>query len=152
MEESEVVLDEDRLFISVIGDTPVASMFLEKIAQKISSGKFKLTEEQFMKGVGSSKQLEEKIQEFHEKISKNPGSIWDTFFDNLRKKAGALQIEDDYTVIKLKQDKELIEIIMKDKRFKNLILRAENYNILVKEEFLREVADIFREYGYYIYK
>lgn len=152
MGKSEVILDEDRLYISVIGDTPVASMFLEKIAQKISSSKFKLTEEQFMKGVTSYAQLEEKIREFHEKISGDLNPLWSAFFENLKLRSDALRVEPDYMVIKLRNDKSVIDIITKDRRFKDLALRAENYNILVKKELLPEVVDIFRSYGYYIFK
>ncbi|MDR1832985.1 MAG: hypothetical protein LBQ97_09735 [Fusobacteriaceae bacterium] len=152
MEEAEVVLDDDRLYISVIGDTPVASMFLEKIAQKISPGKFKLTAEQFMKGVASRGQLEEKIKDFREKVSGDLSPVWTAFFEDLRAKAGALSIENDYVVIKLKNDRAVIDIIMKEKRLKDLVLRAEEYNMLVKKNRLPEVLDIFREYGYYIYE
>jgi hypothetical protein len=150
-EESQVLLDEDRFFVSIIGDAPITGMFLEKILQKISFNKFKLTEEQFMKGITSYAQLEERIKDFQDKVSNELNPMWTSFFENLKAKSSSIGIEDTYTVIKLKNDKAIIDIIARDKRFKDLILKAENYHILVRKELVKEVVDIFKEYGYYIY-
>jgi len=56
----------------------------------------------------------------------------------------------DYTILKLENNKELIQTVIKDSRFKKLSLKAEEYHLLVKKENLKEVIKIFSEYGYYI--
>lgn len=150
-EKSEVVLDEDRLIITIIGEDPMKCLFLEKISQKISTNKFKLTEEQFLKGVDSYNGLENKINDFKEKITKDFNPFWEDFFENLRKKTNSINIQDDFAVLKLENNKELMEVFQKEKRFKNLILKCEGYYILVKKENLENVVDLFKEHGYYIY-
>jgi len=44
----------------------------------------------------------------------------------------------------------LIQTVIRDKRFKNLALKGEEYHLLVKRENLKELIKIFSEYGYYI--
>ena len=63
----------------------------------------------------------------------------------------SINIQDDFTVLKLNNNKELIEIFQKEKRFKDLILKCEGYYILVKKENLTSVVELFKEHGYYIY-
>ena len=72
------------------------------------------------------------------------------FRSNLEKKFNSVKIEDDYVILKLEDNKELIQIVIKDSRFKKLSLKAEEYHLLVKKENLKEVIKIFSEYGYYI--
>ena len=61
-----------------------------------------------------------------------------------------MKIEGDYIVLKLENNKELIQTVIKDKRFKKLALKGEEYHLLVKRENLKELIKIFSEYGYYI--
>ena len=72
------------------------------------------------------------------------------FLWNLEKKFNSVKIEDDYVILKLEDNKELIQTVIKDSRFKKLSLKAEEYHLLVKKENLKEVIKIFSEYGYYI--
>ncbi|MGF6907003.1 hypothetical protein [Fusobacterium sp. PH5-44] len=150
-EKSEVVLDEDRLIITIIGEDPMKCLFLEKISQKISANKFKLTEEQFLKGIDSYNNLVNKINDFKEKVTSEFNPFWEGFFENLRKKTNSINIQDNFTVLKLDNSKELMDVFQKEKKFKDLILKCEGYYILVKKENLQNVVDLFKEHGYYIY-
>ena len=93
----------------------------------------------------------ERIERFKENIdNKELSQNWEEFFESLEKKFNSVRIEDDYTILKLENNKELIQTVIKDSRFKNLSLKAEEYHLLVKKENLKEVIKIFSEYGYYI--
>lgn len=61
----------------------------------------------------------------------------------------SVQILPEYRVLKLDQDKNLINIITKEERLSNIILKAEDFHILIKEEDLNTFSNILKEYGYF---
>lgn len=149
-EEGEILLDEDRLIATVIGDLPIKTMFLERVAQKIAPNKYKFTRESFLRGIKGCKELQERIDEFKTKISTELNSYWSDFFDDLLEKSSAIKADPEFVVLKLKNDRDLISTITKDTRFKSLMLKGEDYHVLVKSENVSQVVDLFKEYGYYV--
>ena len=126
-------------------------MFFEKIGTKVKENMFKLTYDSFVKGIKNYDELMERIEKFKENIdNKKFTDNWEDFFENLEKKFNSVRIEDDYIVLKLENNKELIQTVIRDKRFTKLALKGEEYHLLVKRENLKEVIKIFSEYGYYI--
>ena len=59
-EEGTAVLEDDRLIITIIGDSPVKVLFLESIGIRIADNKFKITQESFLKKVSSKKTIQKK--------------------------------------------------------------------------------------------
>ncbi len=149
-EDGEVILDEDRLIATIMGDAPVKTMFLERVAQRIANNKYKFTRENFLRGVSSSREIEDRINEFYSKITPEPTSLWREFFDDLLEKSSAIKADNQYVVLKLKNDKELIKTITKDERFKPLMLKGEDFHLLIKSENVTEVVSLFKEHGYYV--
>lgn len=149
-EDGEVILDEDRLIATVMGDAPVKTMFLERVAHRIATNKYKFSRENFLRGVGSSKDIEERINEFYSKITPEPSKIWREFFEDLLEKSSAIKADNQFVVLKLKNDKELIKTITRDERFKPLMLKGEDFHLLIKSENVSEVISLFKEHGYYV--
>lgn len=149
-EESEILLDEEHLIITLLGDAPTKTMFLERIGQKIASNKYKVTKESFLRNLEENSSLQERIEEFHSKIANPKPQIWIDFLEELALKSRAIIWKPEYRVLKLKEDKELISIVSKDKRFQEFILRGEEYHIFVKEENMGALSKLFKEYGYYM--
>lgn len=149
-EESEILLDEERFIITLLGDAPTKTMFLERIGQKIANNKYKITKESFLRGLEGNSSLQERIEEFHSKIPNPKPKIWVDFLSELAIKSQAIRWKPEYRVLKLKEDKELISILIKDKRFHEYVLQAEDYHILVKEEDLGALSKLLKEYGYYM--
>ncbi len=149
-EDGEAILDEDRLIVTILGDAPVKTMFLERVAQKIATNKYKFTRENFLRGISSSKEIEDRINEFYSKINSEPSGLWKDFFEDLIEKSSAIKADNQFVVLKLKNDKELIKTITKDERFKPLMLKGEDFHLLVRSENVTEVVSLFKEHGYYV--
>lgn len=149
-EDGEVILDEDRLIATLMGDAPVKIMFLERVSQRIATNKYKFTRENFLRGISSSKEIEDRINEFYAKITSKPNQLWREFFEDILEKSSAIKAESQFVVLKLKNDKELIKTITKDERFKPLMLKGEDFHLLIKSENVSEVISLFKEYGYYV--
>lgn len=148
-EDGKIILEDDRLIVTVVGDLPVKILFLEKIGIKITENKFKITEESFLKKISSKEDIIKYIEEFKTKVQADLNDLWKSFFENLLKRMNSVQILPEYKVLKLEQDKNLIDIITKEKRLTNLILKAEDFHILIKEEDINYFNQILKEYGYF---
>lgn len=149
-EDGEVILDEDRLIATLMGDAPVKTMFLERVSQRIATNKYKFTRENFLRGISSSKEIEERINEFYTKITSEPNQLWREFFEDILEKSSVIKAESQFVVLKLKNDKELIKTITKDERFKPLMLKGKDFHLLIKSENVSEVISLFKEHGYYV--
>lgn len=149
-EDGEVLLDEDRLIATIVGDAPVQTMYLQRVATKIAANKYKFTKETFIKGVNSFADIKGRVDEFYAKISSEPYKLWQDFFEEILEKSSAIKAENEFVVLKLKNDKDLIQTITRDERFKPLMLKGEDYHLLVKTENVSEIISLFKEHGYYV--
>lgn len=149
-DEGELILDEDRFIITILGESPSKAMFCEKISQKISNNKFKVSKESFLKDIESKSELLKRIEGFKEKVTEEIPEIWNEFFNELINKCDAIKIVSEYVVLKLRNEKALLTSIGTDERFRPLILKGEDYHVLVKNDNLEKVMELFKEYGYNI--
>ncbi|MGB0405390.1 MAG: hypothetical protein ACPGDB_04300, partial [Fusobacterium sp.] len=114
-----------------------------------SSNKYKLSKDSFFRKIKNKKDFYEKINEFKEKISSDFSNIWTDFFNEMEKRINSIKIINDYKVLKLGEDKELVNFIIKNKEIGKLILKAEEFHILIKEENIEKFSEILKENGYY---
>lgn len=149
-EEGEVHLDEDHFIVTIVGEAPSKSMFFEKISQKISNNKYKIANDTFLKDISTNEELEKRILSFKEKITGDIFPHWENFFEELLSKSSFINIVQEFLVLKLKDDSNLLSIISKDIRFKPLFLKGENYHIIVKNSDFEKLSLLFKEYGYNI--
>lgn len=149
-EDGEVILDEERLIATLIGESPVKAMYLERVAQKISSNIYKFSQSIFTRGAKDSMMIRERIEEFYSKIDKEPKGIWKDFLDEILRKSEAIKIESELIVLKLSNDKELLKVVSADEKLKKMALKGEEYHLLIKREDFLEVTRIFKEYGYHL--
>lgn len=150
VEEGSVYLEDDFLLATVVGEAPVRTLFLESIGTKISPTKFKISSESFLKKISNRVELEEKIQEFRNKISENPGEIWENLFKELLERMTSVKILNDYSVLQIKQDKNLINFISSNREISKLILKAENFHIIIKNENIKSFEEILNSNGYFL--
>lgn len=149
-ERVEIHLDDKRQFITIVGEAPARVMFFEKISIKIKGNMFKFTYDSFLKGIKTYEELIDRIEKFKENTTRELPLNWQEFFENLEKKFNSIKLISDYVVLKLDDNKELIQLVLKDSRIKKICLKAEDYHLIVSKENLKELVKIFGEYGYYL--
>lgn len=148
-EDSEVYLDEDRLIVTVMGNAPMKCMFLEQIGTKISVNKYKIEYNSILRNVENGNELNRRIDEFKKKISLDLPKLWLNFFEDLKTKHNAVKACKEMHVFKLKEDKELINLVAKDEILKPLLFKGEGYHIIVKDENVKTVLKRLESFGYY---
>lgn len=148
-EEVEVCLDEDRLIVTLIGNAPVKTMFLEQIAYKISANKFKVDNQSILRNIDSLEDLNKRIKDFKNKISDKLPKIWEDFFKEIKNKVNLIKAVPQMNVFKISEDRDLINIIAKDEILKKYVLKAEGFYILVPEEDSKIVIKRLESFGYF---
>lgn len=149
-EKVEVFLDEKQLILTVVGEAPAKRIFFERIAKKIGENSYKLSFVTFKKGLKTKEDFIERLEKFKNNLNNKEMPLnWLEFFDEFKRKFDSIERTDDYIVYKIPEDKELIDIILNDKKIREHILKAEQYHILIEKAKLESFKKLLGEYGYY---
>jgi hypothetical protein len=152
LETAQILLDEDRLILSLDKKNAGIEMNLEQIAQRIGRLRFKVDFSTFFSGCHDQNDIDIKIELFHRTLGHQLPAIWVEFLSEIKKRTRAVKIEEDFTVLKLaKNNTDLIELIKNDPDFRNRVLLAEDYHILIRNEDLQTLRDRLLNLGYLFY-
>ncbi|HLC16506.1 MAG TPA: hypothetical protein VJL89_09810 [Thermodesulfovibrionia bacterium] len=149
-EKAKATLDEQRLILTLDKTDLLKSMILDQIADKISDTCYKVSYQSFLRECRSDKELKNKIQLFKQTISSELPSVWKAFFDELNNRVNPLNEVQGMVVYKLKEDRELAELMARDEVLKKYILKAENYHIVVSEKDKAKVLRRLEEFGFFV--
>ena len=89
------------------------------------------------------------MEEFKEKIGRDLPAIWNEFFEMLQSNINKVKLMTDIIVLKLTNEKNLIEVIGKDKELSRLVYKAEGYFLLLESTNCDRVKEILSGYGYF---
>lgn len=146
--DGKIFLDNDRLFITIVGESPSNALFFESISQKISPNSFKVTFDTLLKNIKTKEELIDLINTIKCKVYGTIPQNWLDFFHEAISKSNLIELKKDFYVFKLQNSQELLMLISKEPRFSSLILKCENFHILVQEDNLSQLISLFREFGY----
>lgn len=148
--EHSIMLDNKELIIFIEGNDDIVKSIVSKMGKKISDNSYCVDCESFLEKCKDEKDVEMQISIFYNQISKNPPEIWINFFENLRKRANSFTCESGYQIFKVKDSIELRNAIISDEQLGKLILKAENFHILIKKADYAKVKKIMKKYGFLI--
>ena len=104
-----------------------------------------------MQGIYDINVLDEKISRFKKAVGVSLPDVWDDFFQDLRAKINPLKKVGNLKVYKVPEDNtDLINLIARDMRLKELCLKAEGFYIIVPNKKLRAFKSRLQEFGYLI--
>ncbi len=144
------VLDADNLFIHA-SDSPQCEVILQDIAIKVSANRYKVTAFSFLKSCKKKDDIHAKIQYFKNYVCKTPPQNWNDFLNSFERKTNPLTIVKNQMVLKVPStDPQLIALLAKDEFLKNLVTKAENYQIIINIEHYPVLMNRLKQYGYFI--
>jgi len=149
-DDTEVKLFDNALMIKVEGESPKKRNLLEKVSIPISDTLYKTDARTFYSSCTSSVEVLRIIEKFKEIVTGDVPDNWITFFRSLRAKMNPFKEVSEVLRLKLPiDDSELQEIILKDTIIKKIILKAENYNIIIAEKDYQKLMNRLKNYGYF---
>lgn len=148
--DEKITLNSKNLIIKLNRKSNFKSFLIKKFAEEIDSLNFKVTYKSFLADCKTKSDIQEKIEEFKNKISSQTSDVWEDFFGQLVLKSEAINQTSNFIVFQIDKDKNLLELLSKDYFLKKSIIRAESYKILVESNNVDGVRERLKEFGYFI--
>ena len=143
-------LDPDRLIIrSLVEPNPYAQL-LTDTSHAISKNRYETSALSFLANCHTKTDVESKIKTFRQFISDDIPPLWQQFFKQLLQHCHPLK--EDKTAYKrytLSPDnRDLVQLVTTDPTLRQLVIRAEGYRIMVKQEDLKKFETQLKKHGY----
>lgn len=155
VENEEVLfeLDPERLIIRSIAQNNPYESLLTDTCTSIGNRRYKMNAETFLAHCKSRKDVVQKIEFFKRYISGDLSPVWEEFFDSLLKRCNPLSALESgkYRLYSISPDnKTLIRLLASDPILQKLIIKAENYIILVQSTNHAKFENRLKSLGYLI--
>jgi len=147
--QAKIELSADSLTIVSDKNDPTAAIILEPFTEKVTPNRFRTDYSIFLSGIANKKELADKIRLFKQAVTEDLPPNWVQFFEQLNKKIDPLEIVSDMVIFKIPVDSpDLIKLIARDTKLKNISYKGEGYHILVPKKKLAQFKARLREFGY----
>jgi len=145
----ELSFDDKALLIFCDPENAVAETVLANYAERVSTTRFRVTPETFLKDCKSKAQLMAKITLFQKSVAPNLPPNWQLFFDDLLVKAEPLRALSEFSVFQIpSSNATLIRLLAQDSQLKTIAIKAEGFRVLVLQTQLAKFKSRLRELGY----
>lgn len=143
-------LDPNRLIVRSLVDPNPYAQLLKDTALPISKNRFEMSPSSFLANCHNKQDVERKIDTFRNFISSDLPPLWQQFFQQLLNHCNPLQpAEWGFRHYKVSpQNEELIRLLTTDEKLRRLIIRAEDYFILVELDNVRKFEEQLKRHGY----
>jgi hypothetical protein len=146
-----LIFSEDSLIILAEGDISLYEILLKNYAEKITESRFRITNQSFLKDCKSKKELKQKIDIFRQTVSKKLPLNWELFLLEIESKSNLFKEQNNIIVYQIPaQDRDLQRLIAQDKIFKELVIKAESFFVLIKKENLAKFKSRMKDFGFMI--
>ena len=148
---NKLKLSEESLMILVEGDATVFEIMLAKFAEKAGANRFKVSQAHFLKDCSSHNDIVKKIMLFKKTIVEKLPVFWEMQFTTWQ--LNSLKIGEDITTKLFKippNEKDLQRLIAQDEVLKKIILKAEQFYILVQSGNVTKFKTRMKELGYLV--
>jgi len=143
----QLVLNSYTLDITVENGNNLSDIFLENIATKISTNRYKTDIKTFTKQIDSKKDFLNIKDSFLSKSIDTPQN-WIDFFKLLENRIDSIsKITSSAILIKLPNDKEILKLISSNLKLRDKIIKADRLHMVILKENLASVKTILKEYG-----
>jgi hypothetical protein len=145
---NELYLSSEALVITTNEDNTTAEIILKNYMTKVSNTRYVTDYEAFLSSCLSINDIQLKINGFKEALNVPFPANWEDFFKEIITKTGSLQGR-TFKTYEIKKNPELIRLIARDEVLKDLIIKAEDYHILIKTGNLPLVQKRLLKFGYF---
>lgn len=147
---AKLVLSDTSMSIYLTEEDEAKSIMLQPFAKKVSPQRFLMDYSTFLKDCKEPSQLKEKIAVFKTTFADKLPPNWQAFFEELVNKSDCFSTIEEHYTFHLKEDRELLLLLSRDQTLKQLVIRAEDYHIIVRKKHITKFRNKLKEYGYLI--
>lgn len=143
-------LAKDSLSILLAdGSHERAATAIASFAKPFGSKRFYTDANLFLNDCKDSTDLQGKIDLFSSLFSTELPAVWKDFFHEISQKVNPLEEEDEFSVFRINpENRNLLQLIVRDPELKKLSLKAEGYLILIPEKNVNKYRKRLQHFGY----
>lgn len=143
-------LDPDRLIIRSLARPNPYAQLLKDSSKAISKNRYETSASSFLAHCKNRTDVEKNISIFRQFISSDLPPLWKQFFDQLLQHCNPLTKDTTgYQHYHLSPDNtDLIRLITTDEKLRKLVIRAEDFRIMVKNSDLAKFEERLKAHGY----
>lgn len=144
-------LEKSDLIINVQGDIDIAMSLLEQWVHKENDYCLRVDLEKILRNCHTKKELIASIKQLKEALGIKLPNYWKQIFMQVLQRADKIQHDNMAIVYRLApEDKELHRCLVQDPALKNIVLRAEQYTILIEHRHLGTFHKRLAQKGYLV--
>lgn len=148
-DNNELYLSSEALVITTNEDNMTAEIVLKNYMKKVSNTRYVTDYETFLAKCNSVTEIQNKISSFKKTLNLKFPENWEDFFKEIKGKSSSFQGR-SFKIYELKKDPELLRLIARDEVLKPIIIKAENYHILIKTKDLPTLKKRLLKFGYFL--
>jgi hypothetical protein len=149
--ETSFFFDEKDPIIRVEGNVALADTIMANYAVKVSENRYQFSPEKFLKDCKTTKNLEDKIGIFKQAINKILPVFWEEYLKQLVENSKVVKNLSKVEVYRLPANrKELHLIVAQDIELRKLVIKAEQFHVLVYEENKLAFVQRMKELGFLV--
>ncbi|GLU54071.1 hypothetical protein [Dyadobacter frigoris] len=147
--QTTLSFDENSTFIRVEGDTVLAEIMLNNYATKVSENRYQFSPGKFLKECKSTRDIQNKIILFKQTIGQKLPVFWENYLQELVSNSKSINSQSEIQVFTIPPDnKALQRMIVQDEILRKLVVKAEQYHILIENSKLTAFTSRMKELGY----
>lgn len=141
--------DENSTIIRIEGDIVLGDTMLANYATKVSENRYQFSTGKFLKECKSTKDIQNKIVLFKQTIGQKLPAFWEDYLQELVANSKSIVHQSRIQVFTIPpENKGLQRIIVQDELLRKLVVKAEQYHILIEDAKLSAFINRMKELGY----
>lgn len=143
---------EYLIFKSLVDNNPILPQ-LEPYAKNIGGNRYQVSFETFKTIPYNAKDVDNCRYLFEEAFGEKLPNVWQNFFKEMKNRIHPLEeiASYDYEIYKLDpENKDLLNLLTTDPTLRNIIIRAENFMILVPRNHKSTFKNRLKKFGYFL--
>ena len=146
----EIKFDEYKPIITIGKTDTITLAKLDPYVELYDTNRYILKYSKIFKDCNTYDQLIKKIDIFYKIIGIEPPKVFVEFFEDIKRKANILKNDLEYTVIEVKNNKDLLELFMRNKKLQEIIIKAQGYKVIILKSDLAKFTKIVKDNGFFI--
>jgi hypothetical protein len=114
------------------------------------TNRYVLNSTKIFKDCKSYKALELKIDNFYKMVGKNIPDVFVKFFDQLKAQSNLVAIRTNIVTLQLQKDQRLISLFQTNKKLQEIIIKAQDYKVLLDKADLSKFTKILKDNGFFL--
>ena len=145
---NKLVFEENSLMIRAEGNPDIAQIVLTNYAQKVAANRYQFSQSLFLKDCKKSKDIINKITLFKQTIGQTLPPFWENYLAQLVANSKRIADVNNAIVYQLKpEDKELHRLLVNDDALKKMVIKAEQFKIIVATNQIAAFRNRLKEFG-----